>query len=179
VIDTDPQATAAAWSDWRGEEYQPQVVTSPPARLSKTIDQVSKIGIELVVIDTPPHADATARQAVKVADLVLVPTRARAFDLHALEGTAELVAYARKPAFVVLNGVPAGATRIVAEASDQIGELGLSLCPIHFGERADFHRTSATGEVAMEASPEGKAAKEVEALWKWVTKQIGMRRGQS
>jgi len=29
VIDTDPQATAATWGDWRGDFY-PLVVTSPP-----------------------------------------------------------------------------------------------------------------------------------------------------
>lgn len=32
VIDTDPQATAAAWSDWRGADYQPEVITSPHPR---------------------------------------------------------------------------------------------------------------------------------------------------
>ena len=51
VIDTDPQATAAAWGDWRGEDYQPEVVTSPPARLAQTIAKAYNIGIDLVVVD--------------------------------------------------------------------------------------------------------------------------------
>ena len=75
------QATAAAWADWRGD-FLPEVVTSPPARLAKTVEKQLKNGIELVVIDTPPHADASAREAIKAADLVIVPSRPRAFESH-------------------------------------------------------------------------------------------------
>lgn len=178
VIDTDPQATAAAWGDWRGGDYQPQVVTSPPARLAQTIQKATKIGVELVVIDTPPHAESATREAVKAANLILIPTRLRAFDLHALEATAELMRYAQKPTFVLLNAVPARATRQISEASVFVEGLGLKVCPISFGERAAFHRSSATGEVASEADSEGKAAGEAEALWQWVRRQIEIPAGR-
>jgi chromosome partitioning protein len=171
IIDTDPQATAAAWSDWRGD-YQPEVITTPPARLARTLQTCAKADVEVIVIDTPPHADAAAREAVKAADIVLVPTRPRPFDLHALEATAELIAYARKLAFVVLNGVPAEATRVIAEASEYIQSLGLKVCPLHFGERAAFHHSSAAGEVASVLDPAGKAAAETEALWQWLSSGI-------
>lgn len=172
VIDTDPQATAAAWGDWRGD-FLPAVVTSPPARLARTIENASREGLELVVIDTPPHAEAAMREAIKTADLVLIPTRPRAFDLHALEGIADMVTFAGTPAYVVLNGVPARATKMVAEAADTVDRLGLKTCPVTFGERADFHRSSSSGEVASEIDASGKAALEVEALWKWVRKTLG------
>lgn len=171
VIDTDPQATAAAWGDWRGE-FLPTVVTSPPARLSRTIDNAGREGMDLVVIDTPPHAEAAMREAVKAADLVLIPTRPRAFDLHALEGIADMVSFTDTPAHVVLNGVPAGATKMVADAKVAAKEMGLDTCPVTFGDRADFHRSSSKGEVASEIDAEGKAAKEVKALWKWVKKAL-------
>lgn len=171
VIDTDPQATAAAWGDWRGE-YLPAVVTSPPARLARTIENAGREGLGLVVIDTPPHAEAAMREAVKAADLVLIPTRPRAFDLHALEGIADMVKFTGTPAHVVLNGVPARATRMVEDANASASELGLSTCPVTFGERADFHRSSSKGEVASEIDAGGKAAQEVESLWKWVKKAL-------
>ena len=177
VIDTDPQATAAAWGDWRGE-FLPEIITSPPARLGATIQKAAKNGIEMIVVDTPPHADAAAREAVKAADLILVPTRPRAFDLHSLETTAELVSAGGKPAFVVLNAVPARATNVVAQASDFARNLGLEVCPVLFGERAAFHRSSATGEVAQESDPEGKAAGEVAALWQWVRGHLGLPAGE-
>ncbi|WAT18283.1 ParA family protein [Aurantiacibacter sp. MUD11] len=171
VIDTDPQATAAAWGDWRGD-FLPAVVTSPPARLARTIENAGKQGIGLVVIDTPPHAEAAMREAIKVADLVLIPTRPRAFDLHALEGIADLVNFTGTPAHVVLNGVPANATRMVEDAKAAAKELGLETCPVTFGDRADFHRSSARGEVASEIDDNGKAAGEVKAMWKWVKKAL-------
>ncbi|GAA5050401.1 ParA family protein [Erythrobacter westpacificensis] len=171
VIDTDPQATAAAWGDWRGD-FLPAVVTSPPARLARTIENAGREGLDLVVIDTPPHAEAAMREAVKAADLVLIPTRPRAFDLHALEGIADMVTFTGKPAFVVFNGVPARATRMVAEAQEAAEKLGLQACPVTFGERADFHHSSSKGEVASEIDAGGKAAQEVDALWKWVRKVV-------
>jgi chromosome partitioning protein len=173
VIDTDPQATAAAWGDWRGD-YLPEVITCPPARLVRTIQAATKAGAEFVVIDTPPHADAAAREAVKAADLVLIPTRLRAFDLHALDATSELIQYARKPAFVLFNAVPARATRQVAEATQHVESQGLMVCPVRFGERAAFHHASGAGEVASEINAESKAAAEVDALWQWVCRQPGL-----
>lgn len=175
VIDTDPQATAAAWGDWRGD-FLPAVVTSPPARLSRTIENAAKEGLSLSVIDTPPHAEAAMREAIKVADLVLMPTRPRAFDLHALEGIAEMVRFAGKKAFVVLNAVPSGATRQIAEATEVAKSLGLETCPVSLGERAHFHHASAKGEVAAEIDANGKAASEIDALWKWAAKQLGLRK---
>ncbi len=172
VIDTDPQATAAAWSDWRGD-FLPVVVTAPPARLGRTIDSAVKNGVDFVVIDTPPHADAAAREAIKSADIVLIPTKPRAFDLHALEPIAELVGYAGKSAFVVLNAVPAGANVLAEEARTAAKGMGLEICPVTLGDRAAFHRSSAKGETASESEPDGKAAHEIEALWKWLTKQLG------
>lgn len=173
IVDTDPQATAAAWGDWRGD-FLPIVVTSPPARLAKTIERArSQDDIEVVVIDTPPHAEAAMREAIKAADLVLIPSRPRAFDLHALEGVAEMLGHAETPAFVVLNAVPGGATRQVEDAAKAATALGLEVCPITIGERADFHRSSAKGEVASEIDADGKAAKEAKKLWKWVAKQLG------
>ncbi len=171
VIDTDPQATAAAWGDWRGD-FLPVVVTAPPARLGRTIESATNNGVEFIVIDTPPHADAAAREAIKAADLVLIPTKPRAFDLHALEPIADLVGFAKKPAFVVLNSVPSGATLLTEEARVAATEMGLDVCPVMLGDRAAFHRSSAKGETASETAPDSKAAHEIETLWKWLRKTL-------
>jgi len=178
VVDTDPQATAAAWADWRGD-FLPEVVTSPPARLAKTVEKQVNAGVELVVIDTPPHADASAREAIKAADLVIVPSRPRAFDLHALEATAEMLQFVGKPGHVLMNGVPARATKMLEEARSRAESLGLLICPVSFGERAAFHHSSGDGEVAAELDPESKAALEVAELWKWACKQTGLKPGKA
>ena len=173
IVDTDPQATAAAWGDWRGGS-DPEVITTPPARLRKTLEDAAKLGADVIVIDTMPHADAAAREAVKSADLVLIPTRPRAFDLHAIQTTADLIAYPGKPAFVVFNAAPARGA-MLAEANAIFESLGLKVCPVSFAERAAFHHSTAAGKVASEADPHGKAAAEADALWQWECKQVGMK----
>ena len=173
IIDTDPQATAAAWGDWRGGG-DPEVITTPPSRLAKTIVDAAKLGADVIVIDTPPHADAAAREAVKAADLVLIPTRPRAFDLHAIQTTAELIRYAGKPAFVVFNAAPARGAQLFAEASAIVAELGMAVCPVTFADRAAFHHSTAAGKVASETDPQGKAAGEAAALWQWVCDQVNV-----
>lgn len=172
IIDTDPQATAAAWGDWRSGT-DPEVITTPPTRLAKTIEDVAKLGAEMIVIDTPPHADAAAREAVKAADLVLIPTRPRAFDLHAIQTTAELIIYAGKPAFVVFNATPARGVQLFADASTLVSNLGLNVCPVTFADRAAFHHSTTAGKVAAEVDPNGKAAAEAKALWLWACEQVG------
>jgi chromosome partitioning protein len=153
--------------------FLPACCHQPPARLAKTIERAHKQDeVDVVVIDTPPHAEAAMREAIKAADLVLIPSRPRAFDLHALEAVAEMIEFAGKPAYVVLNAVPAGATRQIAKAKETAKQFGLKTCPVTFGERADFHRSSAKGEVASEIDATGKAAAEAKKLWAWARKQV-------
>ena len=96
------------------------------------------------------------REAIKAADLVLIPSRPRAFDLHALEGVAELIAFSKKGAFVVLNAVPSGATRQVAEATEIAKGLGLETCPVTFGERADFQSVMLRGRRGGRCASRGR-----------------------
>lgn len=174
LVDTDPQATAAAWGDWR-ERAEPEVITAPPARLARTLKDASNLGAEVIIIDTPPHADAAAREAVKVADLVLIPCRPRAFDLHAIQTTAELASFSRKEAFVVFNAAPPRAPALFAEASLLVRKLGLEVAPIMVADRAAFHHSTAQGKTAFEVDPSGKGADEMNTLWQWVCNQVNLK----
>jgi chromosome partitioning protein len=51
----------------------------------------------LLILDTAPNADQTALRAAQLADLVLVPCRAAAFDLEAIKTTLTLAQIAQKP----------------------------------------------------------------------------------
>ncbi len=173
LIDTDPQATAAAWGDWRGGS-DPEVITTPPARLAKTIEDAANLGADVAVIDTPPHADAATREAVKAGNLALIPCRPRAFDLHAIQTTAELIAFAGKHAYVVFNAAPPRAPTLFAEARAMVEKIGLHVAPVILAERAAYHHSTGAGKVAQEYEPAGKAAEEIAALWTWVCEQVNM-----
>lgn len=175
IIDTDPQATASRWSQWRGGGDPEVVDCGAPSLLAGKLAKAAELGADLAVIDTPPHADAMARQAARLADLLLIPCRPRAFDLAAIEATAELVRSSRKPAFVVFNAGPPRAPHIYREAANLIGgEFGLEIAPVVLPERAAFHHSSAAGRTAPEHDAQGKAADEIRALWAWTREQLGL-----
>lgn len=180
IIDLDPQATAAQWSDWRnagkgeGATENPVVVAAPHARLAATIKEADKMGVDLVILDSPPAADSAAVAAAKMADLVLIPTRASAFDLHAIKTTAELVRVAQKPASVLLNAVPARANALIEEVATVIHSLNLNIAPVCLVDRAALRHAVINGQTAAEFEPLGKAADEVQKLYAWVCGRLDM-----
>jgi chromosome partitioning protein len=175
IIDTDPQATASRWSQWRGGGDPEVVDCGAPSLLAGKLAKAAELGADLAVIDTPPHADAMARQAARLADLLIIPCRPRAFDLAAIEATAELVRSSRKPAFVVFNAGPPRAPHIYREAASLIGgEFGLQIAPVVLPERAAFHHSAAAGRTAPEHDAQGKAAEEIRALCAWTREQLGV-----
>ena len=178
IVDTDPQATASQWAAWRGDA-PPEVIDSPPPRLSAKVEQARAQGAEVIVIDTPPHADSAARAAVEVADLVLIPCRPSAFDLSAIQTTAKLVQLLRKPAFVVFTAGAPNAPRMYAEAGELVDGFGTPPCPLLVPDRAAYRHASAEGRTVMETEPGGKAAEEIRQLYEWTCRQVGLSTGKS
>ncbi len=181
IIDLDPQATAAQWADWRNAgntvgqgDPNPVVVAAPHARLAPTLKEAEKMGVDLVILDSPPAADSAAVAAAKIADLVLIPTRASAFDLHAIKTTAELVRVAQRPASVLLNAVPARANSLIEEVATVIHSLSLSIAPVCLVDRAALRHAVINGQTAGEFEPLGKAADEVQKLYTWVCGRLDM-----
>ncbi len=173
LLDMDPQGTAEAWSEWR-KEAPPVVIPAKTATLVRTLEKAAGHGADLVVIDTPPLAEAEARAAAKAADLVLVPCRPNAFDIHSIKTTTDLTRFAAKPAFAVFNAGPASAARLYTETAELVTEIGLQVAPIHLSERAAFRHSTGGGQAAQEFEPEGKGAAEIAALWIWICQQMGM-----
>ena len=173
IVDTDPQATASQWAAWR-QDAPPEVIDSPPPRLAAKVAQATGQGAEVIVVDTPPHADSAARAAVEIADLVLIPCRPSAFDLAAIQTSAKLVQLLRKPAFVVFTGGPPNAPRIYEEAGELVDSFGTPPCPVLLPDRAAYRHASADGRTVMELDPVGKAAEEVRELYKWTCRQLDM-----
>lgn len=178
LVDTDPQATASRWSQWRQKSLpnaEPEVIDcAAPPLLSKKLAGAADLGAEFVVIDTPPHADSMAAAACRVADLIIIPCRPRAFDLDAIQTTADLVKTSGKPAYVVFTAGPQRAPVLYREAADLVSSFGLKVAPAALSERAAYHHAAGDGKTAPEIEPEGRAAAEVAALWEWVSKQASM-----
>lgn len=167
LIDLDPQASAAKWGDRRGTE-NPAVVATPAARLAATLGAAETGGAGLAVIDTAPHAEASALAASKAADLVLIPCRYSGYDLDALDTTGDLLKLAKAKAFVVLNSFPARASGLIEDARAAAAAKGFEVAPVVLTQRAAFRDSSITGRTAAELDSKGAAAAEITRLAKWI-----------
>jgi len=178
IIDTDPQATASKWGEWRGGSDPEVIDCAAHALLQRKLQQVAGMGAQFTVIDTPPHADIMAREACRAADLILIPCRPRAFDLDAIQTTADLVKASGKPAFVIFMAGPPRAPLLYADAGQLVQQLGLQVAPVTLPDRAAFHHSTERGKAAAEVEPGGKAADEVAALWAWLRQHVNTPTGQ-
>ena len=181
LIDLDPQASACFWKDLRLELHDtdsPAVVSAHAVRLPDILKTAEATGVDLVVMDTPPHAapaaypDTTALAAARTADLVLIPCKPAIFDLKAIQSTVDIIRFANVPALVVLNAVPARGTR-GAEARDALLSYNLPCAPCHLGDRVAFVHAVTAGLTAQEAEPKSKASQEVFALYTYIQHHIG------
>ncbi len=172
IIDLDPQASAAGWGDSRTADT-PAVVSAQAARLPKVLETAALAGADLAIIDTAPHSETAALAAIRAADLILIPCRPAILDLRAISDTIDLVNLAKKTATVVLNAVPPRGS-LADEAVEAIASYGVTVAPIKVGQRAAFVHSLTTGLTAQEYEPEGKAAEEIQQLYKWMCKQVKM-----
>lgn len=170
LVDLDPQASAAGWGDYRDRE-SPAVAAVPAARLQGALGAARGHGAQLAVIDTAPHSEASALDAVRAADLALVPLRPGVLDLRALGATGNICALARARSAVVLNQVPPRGP-LPAEAAEAVQSGGLAVAPCRIGARVAFQHALTRGLGVLEHEPQGKAAAEIASLFGWVRERL-------
>jgi chromosome partitioning protein len=170
VFDLDPQASAAIWSDHRGEP-SPAVVPAQAPRLPALLGQARKQEADLAILDTAPHADAIASEAAAHADLILIPCRPSSFDLDAIGASIRLARAAERPAVVVINAAPVQGVE-TGEAVDAIASAGVEVCPVVLHQRKPYASRIHEGRTATEIEPKGKAAQETRDLLLWVCDKL-------
>lgn len=172
IFDLDPQASAALWSDHRGEQI-PAVVPAQAPRLSALLAQAKDNEADLVILDTAPNADTIASEAASHSDVILIPCRPNGFDLDAIGATVRLAQAAGKPAYIVINAAPVQGVE-TAEATAALTRAGLDVCPVVLHYRKAYASRTHEGRTAQESDPNGKAAAEIKALLLWISKKANL-----
>jgi len=175
LIDLDPQGSAAAW--WQAREASaPQLEATTPGELSRLLDAASKNSIDLAIIDTRPSVEADAVQVAALSDYLLIPTRPAIMDLRAILGTLDIVKGGRHRASIVLNACMAsrgvGEASSTKEARTALKAFGVPVAPVSIVQRAALSHALLGGLAISEAEPNGKATKEMRALWRYVEKEL-------
>ena len=166
LVDLDPQASAAQWSDLRKAET-PVVTCTPVARLTSVLTAAQGGGAAIAVLDTAPHAAETALAAARASDFVLIPCRPATADLVAIGASIDLIRIADKPVAVVINAAPV-ANPITGQALAAISGYGVNACPVVVHQRIEHVHAFTSGLSASESAPSGKAAAEINELFEWI-----------
>jgi chromosome partitioning protein len=169
LIDCDPQGSLASWWNERAAET-PLFASVTIAKLAEHLQALEHAGIKLAIIDTPPAVTDMIRAVLKVADLVLIPTRPSPHDLRAVGTTVELVEQAGKKMVFVINGAAARA-KIAGEAAVALSQHG-TVAPVTLYQRTDFASSMIDGRTVQEIDPKSRSAEEVSGLWKYVSAQL-------
>ena len=170
IVDLDSQASASEWGDWR-EAETPEVVSVHSARLPQELHKLKQQGITFALLDTPPKIEDIALDAAKAADLAIIPCKLGAFDLKAIEKTIFVGNMAKCPMRIVFNAVRARSSMLhPAKRAVQVYEVNVALCVI--GDRIVFSHSVMEGLGVMEYEPKGKASIEIQALFRYISKEL-------
>ncbi len=168
LVDADPQGSLTDWWNER-RAASPAFLQASVERLGEDVARARSAGVKLLVVDTPPAITETIEKVVRLADLIVVPTRPSPHDLRAAGATIELVEQHAKPLVFVLNAAKARA-RITAEAAVVLSQHG-TVAPVTLHNRVEFAAAMIDGRTVMELNAP-KSTREVGQLWDYLAARM-------
>jgi chromosome partitioning protein len=167
IIDADPQGTVVAWGK-RRQNNAPTIVALGSQTVASHIAALKRKGADLIIIDTPPHAQPVINMAANAGTSCLIVTGAFLEELETVATVAAIAKSLNKPSAIALNRV--GRSHALTLARTALGTFGLPVCPTPMAQLITHAYASAEGETANEREPNGKAAQEVTAVYQWLKK---------
>ena len=173
LIDTDPQGSLSAW--WNSREADtPALASTTLAQLPEKLAALAQAGFKLAVIDTPPAITEAIRDVVKLADLVLIPTRPSPHDLRAVGSTVDIAQEVARPfAFVVTQAKPNA--RLTVQAVAALSAHG-AVAPAIVHDRVDYAASMVDGRTVQETDPKGRSAGEIISLLSFVQERMNAKK---
>lgn len=167
LLDIDPQGSLAAWFEIRtmlvdGDGGGISFVQASGWRLPTELDRMKRHA-DLILIDSPPHAETDVRIAVRAADLILVPMQPRPLDLWATRPTLDMAKKEKSPALMVFNRTPPKG-KLVDAVRRKIEEAEMPVAAAVLGNRVAFAASLMEGKGVVETHPRHAASKEIRAL---------------
>lgn len=175
TVDTDPQASLTRWAEVRRELLgADDKLTHVQATGWRTDRQVRELAVDhhFVIVDSPPHAETDARLAIRVADLILVPTQPSPLDIWATQATLELAKAEKIPVIIVANRVPARSS-MADDIVSNLDQLGAGVAKVQLGARIAFAESMLSGRGVIETHRLSSAADEIAALAREIIRRGG------
>ena len=170
IIDLDPQQSAVKWYRLRDADM-PAVTFVEYTNLEAALDQAKSQGFELVILDTAGVDSAINAKAVKASDYCLIPCQPTPADMQAQDTTVDLIKRTQKEAAFILTRCPPAGRELDA-TKQGLANFGLAISKHNISSLKDYQRAYGNGEDVSEYDPNGKAAKEIKALFDWINKRV-------
>jgi chromosome partitioning protein len=180
VVDIDPQRSLTLWHALRQKHHDGAsgltAVQVGGWKLATELDRLRR-DHDVVVVDSPPHAETDSKIAVRQAHLVVIPIQPSPMDVWATEPILDMAEKEKTPVLLVLNRVPPRAKLtddMVFEIKDGIAKSGRAqMAETRIGNRIAFAGAMFKGQGVTEFEPGGRAAEEVRALAAEILKVVG------
>ena len=143
LLDADPQASSQNWA--AGEWTSPEGLAVKGMGKGNLLEQVRSVSREYdwIIIDGPPGITRTSADAVRAADLVLIPAKPSPLDVWA---ASDIVAAVRarqktsngapKAAFVITMAQPR--TRLGRQIDAALSEMGIPVLQARTTQRVSY-----------------------------------------
>ena len=168
LLDADPQGSARDWGHFN--TGGPELLSVVGAGHEPLVDQVRRLSSrhDWVIIDGPPGTSNISADAVRVADVVLIPAKASAFDVWAATDIVAAVKARQqdsngtpKAAFVITMAKPR--TRLGRQIDAALAELGLPVLQSRTTDRVAYTQAGNDGTSVL-TGPDRTARDEVMAI---------------
>lgn len=175
VVDIDPQQSLTMWFRLREERFGDAGAGLLVSQINgwRVRNEVERLAREheVVLINSPPHAETEAKIAVRSAGLVVIPVQPSPMDVWATRPTLELASAEETPVLLVLNRVPPRA-KLNDEMLAEVKGFGAQIAKAQIGNRVVFASALSEGRAVGEVQPSGKAAKEIAGLAKEILRNV-------
>jgi chromosome partitioning protein len=166
ILEIDKQSTASQWARER-KQQTPEVGQLTADKLAATLKRIQSSGdYDLVFIDTPGVDSPGTHEAIRVANLCLIPCRPTPADLRGVGPTLAAIHRLEKDFAFVLNQAPPRSYR-VRETEEGLKVLGM-IADVRLVMRTDHQDAIGQGQGVTEFNSAGQAAAEIRQLWSWV-----------
>lgn len=177
LIDIDPQGSLATWYEVRKALVDPggagiSFVQASGWRLTNELDRMKR-DTDLILVDSPPHAETDVRIAVRAADLIMVPMQPSPMDLWATQPTLDMAKKEKSTALVVFNRTPPKG-KLVDAVRRKIVEADMPVAVTVLGNRVAFAASMMEGKGVTESNPRHTATKEIKALADEIAGKLGL-----
>lgn len=166
LIDLDPQQSLTSWFRLREELHGPDphlILRQVDGWRAATELARAQEDADVIIIDSPPHAETATRVGVRSADLVVVPIQLTPMDVWASRATKDIIERERKTALYVFNRVPARA-RMAETIAEALKREKLPIANATLGNRVAYAAALMQGRGVTEVFGHSTAADEIRSL---------------